>query len=352
MLKEAKFYRLCEDKANAKEIKAAAEEWAKACNDADVLCSASYLTAKRLAHIERTTDYKNTKAMLGLNNPFLITANAETTYRMEKFEDAKESAEYINRIYEHAKVGQKNAYLAKILKTDVNRAHKAIEMANEILKGKADLDAGYDDATYKLLMKTKAAGKVAGFTAATIASAGGTMGVLGAAGYVASGVDTAIEVTDTTLTMTLGEDHQITKSFEDTASKAAPIISVVSFINVLNPEAWANGSIDAVGQLRYIADSGVDLTSFKVFGVEVPQLKELNDKLTLIALADDNEATEKEKEELKETLLIWALVKKLLKKSSTPLNPNPKKPKRCRKSTSRLRSSQLKRLMKRKRISL
>ena len=314
MLKEAKFYRLCEDKASAKEIKTAAEEWADANKDADVLCSASYLTAKRLAHIERTTDYKNTKAMLGLNNPFLMTANAQTTYRMEKFEDAKEWAEYINRIYEHAKVGQKNAYLAKILKTDVNRAHKAIEMANEILKGKADLDAGYDDATYKLLMKTKAAGKVAGFTAATIASAGGTMGVLGAAGYVASGIDTAIEVTDTTLTMTLGEDHQVTKSFQDTAAKAAPVISVVSFINVFNPEAWSNGNIDAVGQLRYVVDSGMDLTSFKVFGVEVPQLKELNDKLTLIALADDNEPTEKDKEELKETLLDMGFGEKAIEK--------------------------------------
>ena len=296
------------------EIKAAAEAWAEANEDADVLSSASFLTAKRLAHIERTTDYKNTKAMLGLNNPFLMTANAETTYRMEKFEDAKEWAEYINRIYEHAKVGQKNAYLAKILKTDVNRAHKAIEMANEILKGKADLDAGYDDATCKLLMKTKTVGKVAGFTAATIASAGGTMSVLGAAGYVASGVDTAIEVTDTTLTLTLGEDHQVTKSFQDTASKAAPIISAVSFINVFNPEAWANGNIDAVGQLRYVVDSGMDLTNFKVLGVEVPQLKELNDKLTLIALSDDNDATEKEKEELKETLLDMGFGEKAVEK--------------------------------------
>ncbi|MBR1762384.1 MAG: hypothetical protein IJ731_03350 [Eubacterium sp.] len=116
MLKEEKFYRLCENKASAKEIKAAAEEWAEANKDADILSCASYLTAKRLAHIERTTDYKNTKAMLGFNNPFLITANAETTYRMEKFEDAKEWAEYINRIYEHAKVGQKTHILQRFSK--------------------------------------------------------------------------------------------------------------------------------------------------------------------------------------------------------------------------------------------
>ena len=317
MLKEAKFYRLCEDKASAKEIKAAAEEWADANKDADVLCSASYLTAKRLAHIERTTDYKNTKAMLGLNNPFLMTANAETTYRMEKFEDAKEWAEYINRIYEHAKVGQKNAYLAKILKTDVNRAHKAVEMANEILKGKADLDAGYDDATYRLLMKTKTAGKVAGFAAATLASSGGTVGLLAKAGYIASGADTAIELTDTTLTLTLGEDHQVTKTFQDAASKVAPVISVVSFINVFNPEAWSSDIrfLDASGQFRYITDSAVDLlASNKLFGVELPSSSEESDQLKVLTLPVGEKVTEKDKEELKETLLDMGFGEKAIEK--------------------------------------
>ena len=306
MLKEAKFYKLCENKASAKEIKAAADEWAQACEDADVLSSAAYLTAKRLAHIERTTDYKNITAKIGFNNPFLITAYADTTFRMEKFEDAREWADYINRIYEHGKDGQKTAYVAKILKTDVNRAHIAVEMANEIIKGKADLDAGYDDATYTLLMKTKTAGKVAGFTAATIASAGGTMGALATAGYVASGVDTAIEVTDTTLTLTLGEDHQVTKSFQDKASKVAPIVSVVSFINVFNPEAWSSNirGLDASGQFRYIADSAVDfITGNKLFGIELPDSLEENDSLKLAAFPVGGEATEKDKEELKKALL-------------------------------------------------
>ena len=305
MLKTEKFYRLCESKASAGDIVAALADCSEAWEAADVLSSSAYLMGKCLAQIERNGDHKNNKAGISdLKTPFMIDATAASAYRMEKFEDAKEWAEYITRIYDHAATGQKTSYVAKILKTDVNRAKKAVEMSQSILKGEQDLQAGYDNATYELLLKTKTVGKVTGFAAATIASAGSTMGLLGAAGYIAGGVDTAMEVTDTTLTLTVGENHQLTKTFQNTASKVAPIVSVVSFINVLNPEAWANGAIDAVGQYRYIADSAVDLVgSNKLFGIELPPLSEASSPLKVLTLPVGDEAAPKHKDTLKEALI-------------------------------------------------
>lgn len=290
MLTEEKFYRAVNQGKSLEEINELLEQNSQAWEDADVLCSAAFMMGISLNKAEQTPNYKFTTTKANLqttfNNPFVIPTYA--ALNMERYDDAKDWAEYITQVTDHAK-GNKTAYLAKLLKTDVKRAQQAIEMSQAILRGEAEAQAHNDSATLTALQTTKTAGKVAGFVAATIASGGTSMGVLSAGGYVASGVDTAIEVTDTTLQLTLGEDHKITKLYQDTASEVAPVIAVVSFVNAVNPNAWSNAA-DYVGNVRFIVDTAVDATNGKILGIDLSKADE-NSEVKLLNIPIDENTT-------------------------------------------------------------
>ena len=330
MLTEELFYRAVSRKASVGEIKTLLQKNSEAWEIADVLSSSAYLMGKKLSRIEESDGYKSVKAMLALpeitvTNPFVTTVSAMKT---TEFENAQEWAEYITRLQDHAEVGKKTAYVAKILKVDAQRAKKAIELSQAILKGEADSSASVDDKIVKSLMATKAAGKVAGVAAGTmaaIASGGAATGILAAGGMFAGGVDCGIEVTDTALQLTLGEDHTITKAYQDTTSKAAPVIAVLSFINVCNPEAWSNGIADAVGQFRYLADSAVDLKSGKLFGVELG-VTPLN-MLSVLTVPVGEDATPEDNEKAVKALVDMGVDEEIARDIVTPLpdgeEPNP-----------------------------
>lgn len=326
MLTEERFYRAVEKQESIETISELLEQNTEAWERVDILCSASYMMGTQLGKAEVNADYRSTAAIysprLTFDNPFVISASAAETgsvYRMDRFDDAKEWAEYITTITDHAKAGQKTAYLAKLLKTDVKRAQKAIEMSQAILRGEGESKAHNDSATLAALQATKTAGKVAGMVGATVASGGAAAamsgGVLATGGYIASGVDTVMEVTDTTLQLTLGEDHKVTKTYQDTAAKVAPVVAVVSFANtVANPGAWEKG-IDVVCNYRFIADTAVDAVNGKILGIECPPG---DDAVRLMTMPVGENATPEDIEKAADALADMGFDREAAKAALTP----------------------------------
>ena len=320
MLTEEKFYRAVDEGKSIEALRDLCEQNKKAWETADVLSSASYMMGMALRKAEKNSDYKSTAALtmpkFVMTNPFVLSTSA---LEMDYFDNAKEWAEYITRVYDHAKAGSKTAYVAKILKTDVKRAQKSIEMAQAILWGEGESQAHNDSATLTVLQTTKTAGKIAGVAGATIATGGVGASLSGSllstGGYIASSADMIMEVGDTTLQLTLGEDHQVTKTYQEAAAKVAPIVSIVSFAAAANPGSWEKG-IDAVGNVRYIVDSTVDMVNGKIFGIECP-LPEDGGVFKILTIPTGENATPEDIEKAAQALSDMGFDKEAVKQALT-----------------------------------
>ena len=141
----------------------------------------------------------------------------------------------------------------------------------------------------------KTGGKCAAFGLA-IAASGGTAaalsgGVISAGTTVCSGVDCLVDIADTTMTVTMGEDHQTTLAFQDFKSKIAPITATAGAVGLFTG-GWTKGG-EALAQLHYLQDSYNDLKNDgKLLGVQIfkDDNGNWNNKLMELAFTTDIQA--------------------------------------------------------------
>ena len=125
-----------------------------------------------------------------------------------------------------------------------------------------------------------------------------------------------MELTDTTLQLTLGEDHQVTKTYQDAAAKVAPVVAIVSFAStVANPGAWEKG-IDIACNYRFITDTAVDAINGKILGIECPVPAD-SGALKLVTIPVGEDATPEDIEKAAEALSEMGFDKEAVKQALT-----------------------------------
>lgn len=208
----------------------------------------------------------------GLNIPGLST----TVYASSPTRtiDPHTWAENLTKQYDALRGAKRYQQLASQLGTDAKTAYEQMQLAQKIIHNQAELDeatAEIDALTRSInILKTyKTASKVGLLAVSAVATGGGSVTLLEGAGFVASGVDAVIEVTDTSSTIILGEGNKVAAGFEKLKDKTGPITSLIGLANLDMSKAK-----DAVDGVVYIADSIVDfIYEDRVLGLKIEQNK-------------------------------------------------------------------------------
>ncbi len=186
--------------------------------------------------------------------------------------DPQTWAENLTKQYDALRGAKRYQQLATQLGTDAKTAYQQMQLAQKIIRNQAELDeatAEVDELTRSInTVKTyKTASKVGLLAVSAVATGGGSVTLLEGAGFVASGVDAAIEVTDTGSTIILGEGNKVAAGFEKLKDKTAPVTSLIGLAN-LN----ADSAKDIVDGVVYITDSIADfIYEDRVLGLKIEQ---------------------------------------------------------------------------------
>jgi hypothetical protein len=173
--------------------------------------------------------------------------------------DRETWAENLAKQYDALRGAKRYQQLAKQLGTDTKTAVEQMTLASKILRNAADLEEAQAEAaeynrSLNVVTTYKTASKVGLFVGATIATGGGSLASLagssmtvgGAAAVVVGGVDCIVDVGQTTSTIVLGEDHQVTVGFKEASVVISPVSAVVGLVT-LDPTK-AEGVIAFVGE--------------------------------------------------------------------------------------------------------
>jgi len=193
--------------------------------------------------------------------------------------DRQTWAENLSKQYDALRGGQRYKQLAQQLGTDTKTAVEQMALAQKIIRNAADLEeaqaevGAYTD-SIKIVEGYKTASKVGLFVGATIATGGGNLTALagssmslGTAGAViVGGVDCIVDVGQTTSSIILGEDHQVTVDFQKAADVIQPVSMVVSLVT-LDPSS-------AVEQIAFLGEAMMEWSNpGKVTGIAVEMTK-------------------------------------------------------------------------------
>lgn len=254
-----------------KKIEKAVEDWKLA---SEVSATAQDIT-KRSASIVKEGSVKQTishqYAPSAIDLPSL-SATAQAASPARTATDPQTWAENLTKQYDVLRGAKRYQQLADQLGIDAKTAYEQMRLAQQIIHNQAELDeatAEIDALTRSInIVKTyKTASKVGLLAVSAVATGGGSVTLLEGAGFVASGVDAAIEVTDTGSTIILGEGNKVAAGFEKLKDKTAPVTSLIGLAN-LN----ADSAKDIVDGVIYISDSIADfIYEDRVLGLKIEQ---------------------------------------------------------------------------------
>lgn len=254
-----------------KKIEKAVEAWKLADK---VTSTARDITKRSVSLVEegsvkQTISYQHSTPAINLPS-LSTTAYASSPARPGT--DPHAWAENLTKQYDALRGVKRYEQLAKQLGVDTKTAHEQMRLAQKIIHDQAGLDeaeAEVNELTRCLntVKVYKSASKVGLLTASAVATGGGSVTLLEGAGFLASGVDAAIEVTETSSTIILGENNKVAAGFEKLKDKTAPVTSLIGLAN-LN----ADSAKDVVDGVVYITDSIVDfIYEDRVLGLKIEQ---------------------------------------------------------------------------------
>jgi len=193
--------------------------------------------------------------------------------------DRQTWAENLTKQYDALRGAQRYKQLAQQLGTDTKTAVEQMALAQKIIRNAADLEEAQAEvnaytSSINIVEGYKTASKVGLFVGATIATGGGNLTALagssmslGTAGAViVGGVDCIVDVGQTTSSIILGEDHQVTVDFQTAGDVIQPVSMVVSLVT-LDPNA-------AVEQIALLGEAMMEWSNpGKVTGIAVEMTK-------------------------------------------------------------------------------
>lgn len=174
--------------------------------------------------------------------------------------DRQTWAENLSKQYDALRGGQRYKQLAQQLGTDTKTAVEQMELAQKIIRDAAFLEEAQAEVneytrSINVVEGYKTGSKVGLFVGATIATGGGTLTALAgssmslpvAGAVIVGGVDCIVDVGQTTSSIILGEDHQVTVDFQKAADVIQPVSMVVSLVT-LDPTS-------AVEQIAFLGEA-------------------------------------------------------------------------------------------------
>ncbi len=193
--------------------------------------------------------------------------------------DRQTWAENLTKQYDALRGAQRYKQLAEQLRTDTRTAVEQMALAQKIIHNAADLEEAqaevdaYTD-SIKIVEGYKTASKVGLFVGATIATGGGTLTALAgssmsvpvAGAIIVGGVDCIVDVGQTTSSIILGEDHQVTVDFKEAADVIQPISMVMSLVT-MDPTS-------AIDEIAFLGEAMMEWSNpGKVTGIAVEMTK-------------------------------------------------------------------------------
>ncbi|MDD2523079.1 MAG: hypothetical protein PHW11_09735 [Anaerolineaceae bacterium] len=193
--------------------------------------------------------------------------------------DRQTWAENLTKQYDALRGAQRYKQLAEQLGTDTRTAVEQMALAQKIIHNAADLEEAqaevdaYTD-SIKIVEGYKTASKVGLFVGATIATGGGTLTALAgssmsvpvAGAIIVGGVDCIVDVGQTTSSIILGEDHQVTVDFKEAADVIQPISMVMSLVT-MDPTS-------AIDEIAFLGEAMMEWSNpGKVTGIAVEMTK-------------------------------------------------------------------------------
>ncbi len=199
--------------------------------------------------------------------------------------DSQTWAENLTKQYDALSGGKRYSQLARQLGIDIKTAVEQMALAQKLIHNAADLEeAQAEVAAYtqsiNIVEGYKTASKVGLFVGATIATGGGSLTSLagssvslGKAGAViVGGVDCIVAVGETTSSIVLGENHQVTIDYKNASDVLQPL-SMVLGLTTMNPN-------DTVDQIAMVGESIMEwFNPGKITAVGVEKSKALGIKI-------------------------------------------------------------------------
>ena len=245
-----------------------------------VIASLDPSLAKQTAASEKTEVKFSTLAWTDKSvSAVSLLASSETKV------DSQTWAENLTKQYDALSGGKRYSQLAKQLGIDTKTAVEQMALAQKLIRNAADLEeAQAEVAAYtqsiNIVEGYKTASKVGLFVGATIATGGGSLSslagssvTLGKAGAViVGGVDCIVAVGETTSSIVLGENHQVTIDYKNASDVLQPL-SMVLGLATMNPN-------DTVDQIAMVGESIMEwFNPGKITAVGVEKSKALGTKI-------------------------------------------------------------------------
>jgi len=210
--------------------------------------------------------------------------------------DRQTWAENLSKQYDALRGAQRYKQLAQQLGTDTKTAVEQMALAQKIIRNAADLEEAQAEVneytrSISVVEGYMTASKVGLFVGATIATGGGSLTALagssmsvGTAGAViVGGVDCIVDVGQTTSSIILGEDHQVTVDLQKAGDVIQPVSMVMGLVT-MDPSS-------AVEQVAFLGEAMMEWCyPGKVTGIAVEITKEGNSLVSarLIDLMGEN----------------------------------------------------------------
>jgi hypothetical protein len=193
--------------------------------------------------------------------------------------DRQTWAENLSKQYDALRGAQRYKQLAEQLGTDTKTAVEQMELAQKIIRNAADQEeAQAEVAEYTRSINVvegyKTGSKVGLFVGATIATGGGTLTALAgssmsvpvAGAIIVGGVDCIVDVGQTTSSIILGEDHQVTVDFKEAGEVIQPISMVMGLVT-MDPTS-------AIDEIAFLGEAMMEWSSpGKITGIAVEMTK-------------------------------------------------------------------------------
>lgn len=199
--------------------------------------------------------------------------------------DRQTWAENLSKQYDALRGGQRYKQLAEQLGTDTKTAVEQMALAQKIIRNAADQEETQAEVaeytrSINVVEGYKTASKVGLFVGATVATGGGTLTALAgssmslpvAGAVIVGGVDCIVDVGQTTSSIILGEDHQVTVDFKAAGDVIQPVSMVVSLVT-LDPTS-------TVEQIAFLGEAMMEWSNpGKITGIAVEITKNITSRV-------------------------------------------------------------------------
>ena len=210
--------------------------------------------------------------------------------------DRQTWAENLSKQYDALRGGQRYKQLAEQLGTDTKTAVEQMALAQKVIQGvaaqeEAQAEVGAYTRSINIVEGYKTGSKVGLFVGATIATGGGTLTALAgssmsvpvAGAVIVGGVDCIVDVGQTTSSIILGEDHQVTVDFKEAGEVIQPISMVMSLVT-MDPTS-------AIDEIAFLGEAMMEWSNpGKITGIAVEMTKNMTSRVLakLINVMDGN----------------------------------------------------------------